>query len=509
MAILKAAVNRRSSAVSLLLAAGLLAAPGCVKRGATTSPEASEPRLVAEPSAAAPDADAPQTIVEREPVVAPAGIASLERAFEHAAETIAPSVVSITSTRQTGSDLPGFLRPFGRGGVARGLGSGVIVDPRGFILTNNHVVEGADALRVKLWDDRELSAEVVGTDPQTDLAVIRISADKLVAAKLASSESLRVGQWVMAIGSPFGLSKSVTAGIVSAVGRGGMDIANYGDFIQTDAAINQGNSGGPLVDLQGRVIGVNTAIASRDGGSNGIGFSIPIDLAHTVMGQLMASGVVERGWLGVVMGAMTPDLAASFDYGDRDGVLIDDLDPAGPGAQAGLRVGDIVTAIDGKAVRDMADFRNTIAQAGPGARVELSLWRDGGTKAVNVRLKKLPTRLGGDDKRKRPRKPAAKSGPTPLGIALTALDARSRAKAGLPRGGAVVTAVTPGSVAANASLRPGDVITHVAGASVESATQADTLLKGADLDRGLRIRVRRGGFGHFVVLKRRPQLDPR
>ena len=223
-----------------------------------------------DPEGAAVAVESPRVAGEVAPT---AGIAELERAFERSAEVIGPSVVSITSEREHpgAEEVPAFLRPFGApDGVLRGLGSGVIVDARGYVLTNNHVVDGADRLRVRLADDREFEAEVVGTDPKTDLAVVRIDADGLVPALTAESDRLRVGQWVMAVGSPFGLSKTVTAGIVSATGRGGMGITDYGDFIQTDAAINQGNSGGPLIDLQGRVIGINTAIASPSGGSNGL-----------------------------------------------------------------------------------------------------------------------------------------------------------------------------------------------------------------------------------------------
>ena len=489
----------RTSAVFLVLA-GVLTF-GCRPSQASNAPTAS---TAAPANAATAPADALPP-VDAKPAATHPDIASLERAFEHAAETIAPSVVSITSMRKVAEELPPFLRPFATpDGVAQGLGSGVIVDAQGHILTNNHVVEGADSLLVRLWDDRELPAEVVGTDPSTDLAVIAIDAKDLVPAKLASSESLRVGQWVMAIGSPFGLSKSVTAGIISAVGRGGMDIANYGDFIQTDAAINQGNSGGPLVDLEGRVVGINTAIASRDGGSNGIGFSIPIDMAHAVMGQLIAHGVVQRGWLGVVMGELTSDLAASFDYAGAEGVLIDDLDPLGPGANAGLKAGDIVSALDGKAVRDMADFRNTVAQAGPGAKVELSLWRNGAESSVTVVLGKLPTRLGGEARRPATKRKPAKREPAKLGLAMSDLVPGARKKLGIAEGGALVTRVASGSVGAAASLRAGDVVVSVAGRSVRSAEHAQTLLEGADLDRGVRIRVRRGAFGRFVVLKRAP-----
>src|SRR5690606_13794226 len=211
---------------------------------------------------------------------------------------------------------------------------------------NNHVVEGAGELKVRLHDDRELHAELVGTDPKTDLAVIRVHAEGLRAAPLYDGSELRVGQWVLAVGSPFGLSRTVTAGIVSAVGRGSMGITDYGDFIQTDAAINRGNSGGPLIDLRGRVVGINTAIFSPNGGSSGIGFAIPSGMARAVKDQLIDHGVVRRGWLGVVMGELTADLATSFEYEGAHGVLIDDVDPVGPGSAAGVRAGDIMIRLD-------------------------------------------------------------------------------------------------------------------------------------------------------------------
>ena len=480
----------------------LLLGLGCAQRGATVAPNPPTTLASTDEPARAPVTDA---VIDSAPATAPASIVALEEAFEGAASTIAPSVVSITSVRETKRDLPPFLRPFADpDGVAAGLGSGVIVDGHGHILTNNHVVAEADSLRVKLWDDRELTAEVVGTDPKTDLAVIRISDPDLVPATLASSDSLRVGQWVMAVGSPFGLPKTVTAGIISAVGRGSMGIADYGDFIQTDAAVNQGNSGGPLIDLQGRVVGINTAIASRDGGSNGIGFSIPIDIAHAVMGKLITSGVVERGWLGVVMGDVTPDLAASFDYAGADGVLIDDLDPDGPAAKAGLRVGDIVSELDGKPVRDGAEFRNRVSQAGPGTKVHLSLWRSGTSDSATVVLAKLPQRLGGrTGASRRPKKKSAAKGPAPLGLVFADLEPRLRARVGVDSGGALVGKVASGSVGATASLRAGDVIVSVAGTWVRDAQHAASMCQDADLDRGVRVRVQRGGFGRFVMLKRR------
>jgi serine protease Do len=433
------------------------------------------------------------------------GITELERAFERSAEVIGPSVVSITSERTSdASEIPAFLRPFGPpDGTVRGLGSGVIIDARGFILTNNHVVEGADRLKVRLWDERELEATVVGTDPKTDLAVVRIHAESLVAAVTAESEKVRVGQWVIAAGSPFGLSKTVTAGIVSAVGRGGMGITDYGDFIQTDAAINQGNSGGPLIDLQGRVVGINTAIASQTGGSNGIGFAIPIDLAKVVLAQLIDHGAVERGWIGIVMGKLTPELARSFGYRGSDGVLVDDIDPKGPGAKAGLRAGDIITALDGRALRDMVALRNGVAQRRPGTKVALAVFRDG--KSVRLALELGSLEEPGDGKPKPGKRPgASKSNGKPAELGLRLVDPgdapRGRGQAEV-RKGAVVIGVASGSIA-SAEIEPGDVIVEVGGEAVRSASHAEKLLAKADLDQGIRVRLQRGKFGQYTVLRR-------
>lgn len=467
---------------------------GCHRAGAASeAPATAAPPVVATSAAPRPP--------EPEP---PAAIVDLEHAFERASAAIAPSVVSITSERQVKDQLPAYLQPFADpDALMKGLGSGVIVDDRGYILTNNHVVEDSDRLRVVLHDELEYDAVLVGADPQTDLAVIRIDAPGLVPARLAEEGGLRVGQWVLAAGSPFGLPKTITAGIVSAVGRGDMGIADYGDFIQTDAAVNQGNSGGPLIDLRGRVVGINTAIASRDGGSNGIGFAIPIAMGRAIMDQLIEHGSVSRGWLGIVMGKLTPELAESFGYRSTHGVLIDDLDPTGPGGKAGLKAGDIVAELDGRKVRDMADFRNAISQAGPGTVVRLGLWRAGAMRTVEVTL----AALEGDPPRKptRPKAPSPKPAAGPgLGLTLEDPEPALRRRLGLPGGGgALIAGVARGSLASAAKLRPGDVVTRVGGTAVGSAAHAEKLLAAADLGAGVRIRVQSGNYGRFVMLRSR------
>jgi serine protease Do len=471
--------------LSLLVVAGLVT--GCRQDNATVAPET--------PWVSTTSVAAEQSHVGDMP-----SVADLEHAFEKASQAIAPSVVSITNSRQIEVDLPEFLRPFSEGErEVQGMGSGVVIDREGHILTNNHVVEGATTLRVRLYDDRELEADVVGSDPKTDLAVIKVDAKGLQPAKLADSDNARVGQWVIAAGSPFGLSRTITAGIVSAVGRGSMGIADYGDFIQTDAAINQGNSGGPLIDLQGRVIGVNTAIASRTGGSNGIGFAIPINLARNVMEQLLSDGVVRRGWLGIVMGDLDPDLAATFGY-KGGGILVNDIDPKGPAVKGGVKTGDIIVKLEGKSVADMGAFRNRIAQTRPGKTISLVVWRGKTTRNLSVKLGVLP---GDEQHDPKPRASKKKKGPPRLGLTLRDPADGQRSRMGLPKGaGVLISDVEPGSIAAAAGLNHGDVLLEVGDKPAKSAKTAQKQLEGADMQQGVRVRVQRGQFAYFLLLKR-------
>ncbi len=442
------------------------------------------------------------------PPLAPgADVSSLEKAFAGAAARIKPTVVSITSVRKVKGPHIGqlpfndpfferfFRPPRPRGDQEqRGLGSGVVVDDEGHILTNNHVVENADELEIQLADDREFKATVVGTDPKTDLAVIKIDADGLSPATLGDSKQLRVGQWVLAVGSPFGLSQTVSAGIVSALGRGNVGITDYEDFIQTDAAISPGNSGGPLIDLAGNVIGINTAIATRSGGSVGIGFAVPAHMARDVMDQLIDGGKVVRAWIGVLIAELTPQLAESFGYAGKGGILVQDVVADGPAATAGLREGDIIITHDGNKVDDSTDFRNTVAQLKPGTKAKLEIWREGKKKLFELELGELSDDESGGDE---PDKPTA-----PVGLTLQDLTDQLRQRLGVEsEAGAVVVRVKPGSLAARGGIRPGDVIEQIGTKRVRSAAQARKLLSAADLDRGVRIRVRRGKYGQFVILK--------
>jgi serine protease Do len=313
---------------------------------------------------------------------------SLSRAFNHAAEQIAPSVVHVT---QLGTVYyrESFFGPMqSRDNVPKGAGSGVVVSKDGYILTNNHVVDGAEKVTVKLQDERELDGKVIGTDPATDLAVIKIDASNLRPASFGDSESLEVGEWVLAVGSPFGqFDNTVTAGIVSAKGRTGLASASderNEDYIQTDAAINPGNSGGPLVNLDGKVVGINSQIATRTGGYEGIGFSIPASIVRPVMEQLIGHGRVERGGIGITMAPLTPKNAEKIGYSGESGVIVNTVQPDSPAFKAGLRPGDVVVHFNGKPVDSVPRLTNAIAFAPPGSTAEMDIVREGSGMKVDV-----------------------------------------------------------------------------------------------------------------------------
>ncbi len=332
---------------------------------------------------------------------------TLESGFAPVVERIAGAVVNIASTRvvrpPSPEQLPFFNDPlfrdfFGRGARPpaerreQALGSGVIVSRDGYVLTNSHVVQGASDIRVSLTDKRELKATVVGQDPQTDIAVLRIPGSGFPVAKLADSSRVRVGDVVLAIGDPLGLGQTVTMGIISAKGRGNVGVADYEDFIQTDAAINPGNSGGALVDVHGQLIGINTAIATTGGGrgNQGIGFSVPSNLAREVMTQIEEHGRVIRGWLGVAVQDVTPQMVTGLGLTTQGGALIGDVTPDSPAAKAGLQRGDVVVAIDGKPVADSRDLRMKIAESSPGTRVSLGVLRGGARREITAALGEVP-----------------------------------------------------------------------------------------------------------------------
>ncbi len=341
----------------------------------------------------------------------------------------------------------------------RGMGSGVIVSEKGYILTNNHVVRDADEVKVMLLGGKRLEAEVVGTDAKTDLAVLRVKADGLKPIKLGDSDKLRVGEWVLAIGSPLSanLDHTVTAGIVSAKGRSNVGLADYEDFIQTDAAINPGNSGGALINLKGELVGINTAIATETGGFQGIGFAVPINMARKVMEQLIEHGKVIRGWLGVQIQDITEDLARSFNLPSTEGALVAQVVEDSPAEKAGLQVQDVILEIDGKKVKNTVELREEVAGRAPGTKVKLKILRDGKERTIEVVLGEFP------ESETPARRKRAENTYEKLGFSVTNLTPNLAQQFGFDpdERGVVVTRVRPGSNAYEAGLNTGALIKRI------------------------------------------------
>ena len=445
---------------------------------------------------------------------------ALSDAFSNVADTIAPSVVSIRATDEVTFRSPSMmfpqmpdefrrffgdnpLSPFGqpngqpRRQYRQGLGSGFVYSDAGYIITNNHVVDGADEITVVFSDGREYSAALVGADPQTDIAVIRVDASDLTPLTMADSDALRVGQWVVAAGSPFGLTSTITTGVVSATGRQSVGINDYEDFIQTDAAINPGNSGGPLVDLHGRVIGVNSAIASRSGGNNGVGFAIPVNLVKTIADTLISEGHVTRGMIGVRIQDLTPDLAGSFGFTGVQGAVVAEVMPDSPAMEAGFEPGDIITAVNGDPVHSASDLRLLVAEYEPGVTIQVRVFRDG--KTLTLR----PSIATAEDNSPVADAAASSSLSQTLGAQFTTLTPDLARRMNLPVTvtGVLVKSVEPMSVAARAGLRPGDIITTVNGEPADSAADLRTTLKPDRLREGVRLTVTTASGTRFVFLK--------
>jgi len=350
----------------------------------------------------APESPAGQPVaVVQQAAPSASGPSEARSSLHVAVERATPSVVNVFTSKEVRTprnpllDDPLFRRFFGDSGGgesqrANSLGSGVIVSPNGYILTNNHVVEAADEIEVAMPNGKKLLARVVGSDPDTDLAVLRVEAEGLPAVTFGASESLRVGDVVLAIGNPLGVGQTVTSGIVSALGRVGLGINTFENFIQTDAAINPGNSGGPLVDVEGRLVGINTAIISRSGGSMGIGFAIPVSTARVVLEQIIKNGSVTRGWIGVEVQQITPELVEAAGLGTAEGAFIAGVLRGGPAATAGVKPGDVLIKVDGKAVNHPASVLNHIAALAPGARTRLTLRRKGETIDAEVTVGRRP-----------------------------------------------------------------------------------------------------------------------
>ncbi|MGA2039578.1 MAG: DegQ family serine endoprotease [Bryobacteraceae bacterium] len=418
--------------------------------------------------------------------------AASRNTFAPVVKKVLPAVVNVSSAKmvKTQGMMPGNMDPFFRqffgdeNGVPfgraprqqreQGVGSGVIVSPEGYILTNNHVVDGATDVRVTLSDKREFKARIVGTDPKTDLAVLKIDASDLPSVVIGDSDKVQVGDYALAIGNPFGLGGTVTMGIISATGRGNLGIEDYEDFIQTDAPINPGNSGGALVNDRGDLIGINTAILAHGSeGNQGIGFAIPVSVARNVTDQILRNGKVTRAYLGVMSEGVTPALAKAFHESHVGGALVSEVSPNSPASHAGIEKGDIILSVNGKPVNDNAQLRMTISLMQPGTEVRLKLLRDGAEREVPARLEEMPTETA---------KAASQPDDSQTGmegVSVEDVSARDARQLGLPpdTSGVVVTAVDPASQAAANGLQRGDVILEVNRKPVRNTAEFEQALK--------------------------------
>ena len=408
----------------------------------------------------------------------------LSRVFRSVAKRASTSVVAITATAPRG----------------RGEGTGVIISTDGLIVTNHHVIAAGNELTVRLADGREFSAVPVGVDPETDLAVIRIGATDLTAATFGDSNALQPGDWVLAIGCPFGLEQTVTAGIVSAKGREGVGLSTYEEYIQTDAAINPGNSGGPLLDLDGKIVGINCGIASQSGGNMGVGFAIPSQVVTRITKSISKGESVRRGWLGVSMQELTTDLARSFGRSDSDGVLVTTVVSDTPADRAGLRSGDIIVTIDGEATRTPAQAMRRIANSGPTSRITLGLVREGESLTTTATLEERPPRDS---------KPTAPTPVTPefeasLGLTVKALDSDTATALAVTGVGVFIESIRDAGPAQLGGLQVGDVVREVNGARVGDVESFRAALARSGRSRVVRIFFEREGTARFTMLRRNP-----
>jgi len=439
-------------------------------------------------------------------------LSKTNHAITEVAAAVKPSVVNISSTktvRVPGMSFPFFNDPFFKRffgdefGFSRGpkefkqsgLGSGVIVDKDGYILTNNHVIRGADEIRVKLPDKRDFKGKVIGSDPKTDLAVVKIDANDLPVISFGDSDSLKVGEMVLAIGNPFGLNQTVTTGIVSATGRANVGVADYEDFIQTDAAINPGNSGGALVNIRGELIGINTAIFSTTGGYQGIGFAIPSNMAKSVMKSLIKEGKVVRGWFGVSIQEITPDLAKQFDLEDEKGVLVGDVVEDSPAEKAGIQRGDVIIEYDGKTVEDVTELRNMVASTLPDKEVNIKLIRNGKETTARVRISEMPEEM---------QKLAGEYDNLLNGVQVQNITPMMRKELGIPEriSGVIVTDVELGSPSYGV-LGKNDVIIEVNRKRIMNVHDYSSIVSRISSGENILLLIHRNGSTIYVTLSGR------
>lgn len=438
------------------------------------------------------------------------------RAFSAVAKKATPAVVFIRVEQTVEANIQpqGYNDPFGFFGddllkrffryhgqprrrfKREGAGSGFIISEDGYILTNSHVVGDADRIRVKLHDGREFDAQRIGSDENSEVALIKIDVENLPTVDLGNSSDLQVGEWVVAVGNPFGLTETVTAGIVSALGRNNIGIADYENFIQTDAAINPGNSGGPLLNIKGDVVGINTAIYSQSGGYMGVGFAIPINMAKEIKEQLLTSGKVTRGYLGVYLQEVTPELAESFNLGDTDGILIADVTEDSAAQAAGLQQGDVIIQLNGHDIYDMGSFRNNVSSSPPGTELELTLLRKGERKTIKAETRPLPGEAYADA--------ALDEIYETLGIQVSDVTAQIAERLDYDvNAGVIVTEVAPMGRAAQAGIRPAMLITSVNLERVRNVEEFNGALDASTESGRVVLRVKRGRYHQYVAI----QLD--
>jgi serine protease Do len=456
----------------------------------------------------------PSPSIKTYPPHVPEGLKGEGMAFSDIVRSVSPAVVNI-STRKTlkksdSSPYSHFFDPFEdffehfkipRKKKETSLGSGVMVSSDGYIITNSHVVEKADEIKVTLIDKREFKGKIIGSDSKTDIAVIKISAEGLPSILWGDSDSLLVGEFVLAFGNPFGFNHTVTMGIVSATGRANVGIADYEDFIQTDAAINPGNSGGPLVNIKGELVGVNAAIFSRTGGYQGIGFAVPSNMAESVMNQLINEGKVTRGWLGVTIQNITPELAEEFGIKKPTGALVSDVFADSPAERAGIKRGDVILELNGKKVKDVVSLRNMVAQSKVGSEIKLKIIRDGKSISLKAEVSELPDDIakvssGEQDEDLTEDNALA-------GFSVTDLTAGIAKQLGLSRdeNGVVIVRVEPYSAADEAGLKKGDVIQEMNRKLVENVRDFNNIVSKIKEGDSVLLFINRGGSRIYITLK--------